>query len=99
MEVSLVGAISKEEIKRKRDDGSELNVTAFFLTEAKGNKVMLPGARVNEGGKVLDSFDLAKLVGKEVTLKGRGYVAQIREGSNETRVVRVVAIQDVQEKK
>lgn len=98
--VTVTGSISKESVKRKRDDGSELAIDMFFLTESNGNKVVLPAPRVSEGGKTLDTFSLANFVGKTVTLNGRGYTTKVGEGSDAgTRVVRVIMISDVTEAK
>ena len=95
--VALTGAVSKEEGKKKRDDGSEVVVTNFYLTETKGNKVLLPNPRTGDGGSKTSKVNPAEFVGKQVTLTGQAVTAPAREGSSTKRVVRVVAIAEMKE--
>jgi hypothetical protein len=102
-DVTLTGLISKTEMKRKRDDGTELNVTVYVLTEANGNKVQLPGPRISESGQLLDKFNLADFVGKQVTLTGRALVVvKATDGADAApirRATKVLAITEVKAKK
>lgn len=100
--VTLTGIVSKTEMKRKRDDGTEFNVTTYILTEAKGNKVPLPAPRISESGKNLDNFNLADFVGKNVTLTGRGLVVQSTDtagGAPVQRVTKVLVITEIKSAK
>jgi RNA polymerase sigma factor (sigma-70 family) len=98
--ITVSGRVTKEEGKRKRDDGSEITVTTFFLTEAGGNKVALPSPRGGDGDRnTVGKFSPANFVDKEVTLTGLGATAPVREGSTTKRVVRITTITDIKEKK
>jgi RNA polymerase sigma factor (sigma-70 family) len=98
--VTLTGTVSKQQMKRMRDDGSEFTLTRYYLTEAKGNKVLLPGPRVSEAGKLLDKFNLPDFVGKKVTVTGRAFTARTGDAPNAPRrVVRVIVITDIKETK
>jgi hypothetical protein len=96
--LTLTGKLSKEDTKRKKDDGSEVTVTTFVLTEDGGNKVQLPSPRGTEGGKAPNP-NLADFVGKTVTVTGQGVTAPVKEGSTTKRVVRLTTVTEVKEKK
>lgn len=100
VEVNVTGTISKADVKKTRDDGTEFTVTVYTLTEVKGNKVPLPAPRINEAGKNLDNFNLANFVGKKVTITGRGSAAPAAEGAGAPlRVIRIFVINTVTEVK
>jgi len=97
--ITIEGTISKQDAKKKRDDGSEVTVSSFVLTDSDGNKLQLPAPRVNEAGKVLDSFNLSDYVGQSVVATGRGWTVKSGEGSTTPgRVAKVLSLAEVKAK-
>ena len=84
-DVNLTGVISKQERKGVKEDGQEIAITTYYLTEAGGNKVQVPGPRFGDGGRVLDAVSVADFVGKQVTVKGKAFVARAGEAPDAPR--------------
>ncbi|MBI2192479.1 MAG: hypothetical protein HYU36_10900 [Planctomycetes bacterium] len=78
-EYTLSGTVSKEESTVKDRGGKESKLLQFVLTEANGNKTVLPPAEAQgtRGGTTTEAqgaaYDLETFLGKEVTLTGMGY--------------------------
>lgn len=95
--VTVTGRVTKDEQTRKRDDGSEIKLAVYYLTEENSNRIQLPAQRGREGGDGNKNakFNLDDFVDKEVTITGQ----LVREGRPEKRVARFTSISEIKEKK
>ncbi len=98
--VTLTGKVEKKDVERTRDDGTTFTATVYYLAEKDGNKVQLPAPRRNDAGQLLDDYDLAEFIDKEVVVTGQAVLARKSEKVDAARqATRLLVISEIKLKK
>jgi hypothetical protein len=69
-DVTLEGTLSKETAKRKAKDGTERDVTTYWLTTKDGAKLQLVAPKGKDGKDIIAKWN--GVCGKAVCVKGKG---------------------------
>ena len=83
-DITVVGGLTKEEATNAKGE----KIVKYVLTEANGNQLTLPKVKDNKEGK--PEIDLASLVGKNVTVVGKGI-----EKNGKIMIKKLISVEEV----